>query len=620
MSGLRALAREWGRRGRALLDHAGWGLAIAWRASAPVLVGVLVVAALRALFPAGLALVARAIVNAAVGSVRAGSIDFAPLLPWLGFGFALTLFEGLCGHAAVLLRNRLRDLLVGRMTADVLAHAAGLELADVEAPQTQDILQRAKDNPGAHLHAMLIDCIGAASHALQIASMLAILVVIEPWLVAALLLCTVPYLRAQWRLASMQHALERSRATARRWTTYYLTLLTTPASAGEVQLLRLAPTLVTRFRALMDRFATQDWALAQRAFRGSAGFVLLTTAVVYAAFAHVAWRALHGAVTIGDLAIFGAASARLRMTLEGFVALCSTALRETLYLTDLRAFLALPSRPALPAGGDAAAEDVAPAGRATARGALELRGVTFTYPGAGAPALRDVTLHIAPGETVALVGENGAGKSTLVKLIAGLYEPDAGSVLLNGTALRDWPRAAAQQRMAVVFQGFGRFEASAADNIAFGDWERLRETRDGVAAVAEATGLDALVATLPRGYDTTLGPLFGERDLSAGQWQTFAVARAAARDADVLILDEPTAHLDARAEHALFEQFRALASGRTTIIVSHRFSTVSMAQRIVVLDGGRIVESGTHAELLARAGQYAMLYGLAERTRLRAVS
>ena len=599
------------QRSRIVLQRAGWALRLAWTASPGRLAAVVAVSLSRGLVPAGLALSARGIVNGSIAGVAAGGADLLPVLPWLLLGFGLTVYEGIGGLAGPLLQQRLRDDLNARVTGDLLAHAATLDLSFYEDPAAQDTLQRARDNPAGHLTGFLTNAISAASNAVQIASLLAIVVVIEPWVVALLLVLTVPYLRFHWQLASERHAIDHARAAQRRWTGYFTGALTNAATAGEVQLLRLAPILVKRFRGLMDDFRRQDWRLHRQSFTRGSGFVLLSTAAVYAAFSHVAWRVMGGAVTVGDLVIFAAASARLRQTLEHFVQLATLALGETLYIGDVMTFFAVPSR------HDAAPRAALPARSAAA---VELRDVRFTYPGAAAPALDGVSLRINAGETVALVGENGAGKTTLIKLIARLYDPDQGSVLFDGDDLRTLPRAALQARIAFVFQGFGRYEASAADNIAYGDWERLLTDRAAVEAVARAAGLDGLIAGLPHGYDTPLGRQFGERDLSAGQWQALAVARAFARDAALLILDEPTANLDARAEHALFEQFRQLAHGRTTIIVSHRFSTVSMAQRIVVMDKGRIVESGTHAELLAQGGQYAALYGLHERSRLRAAS
>ncbi|MBX3025826.1 ABC transporter ATP-binding protein [bacterium] len=609
MIGSRLLPSALEQRVQALRRSAVWALRAAWTTGPGLLAGVTTVSLVRGLIPAGLALSARGIVNGAVGGLHAGAPALGPVLPWLLFGFVLTVLEGLAGLAGPLLRQRLRDQLATRLTSEVMSHAAALELAFLEDPRAQDALQRAKDDPAGHVTTFLTNAISAASNALQIASLVAILVVIEPWVVAVVLVLAVPYLWSQARLTSEQHALERSRTAKRRWTQYFVGTLTSAASAAEVQLLRLAPLLTRRFRALMEEFRTQDWILARRGFWRGAGFVTIATAAIYAAFVHVCWRALHGGLSVGDLAIFGAASARMRQTLESFVQFATQAIGETLYVGDVIDFLAArPRRDAAPTA----------APPATSRVGLELRDVHFTYPGAGEPALCGIDLRIAPGETVALVGENGAGKTTLVKLLARLYDPDQGSILFDGRDLRDLSRDALQRRIAFVFQGFGRYEASAGDNIAYGDWERLLADRDAVAAIARTAGVEALLARLPRGYDTHLGRLFGEADLSAGQWQKLAVARAFARDAALLILDEPTSNLDARAEHALFEQFRTLAEGRTTIIVSHRFSTVSMAHRIVVLDKGRVVEAGTHAELLARAGHYATLYSLHERTGLRA--
>jgi ATP-binding cassette subfamily B protein len=209
-----------------------------------------------------------------------------------------------------------------------------------------------------------------------------------------------------------------------------------------------------------------------------------------------------------------------------------------------------------------------------------------------------------------LVGENGAGKSTLVKLLAGLYPPSRGSIRLDGVDLGDLAPGELHRRIAFVFQNFGRYEASAADNIAYGDWRRLVGDREGVRAVARAAGIEALIESLPDGYDTLLGRGFGRLDLSGGEWQRIAIARAFAREARLLVLDEPTANLDARAEHGLFGLFRRLARGRTTIVISHRFSTVALADRIFVLERGQLVECGTHAELLARRRTYAELFEL----------
>ena len=292
--------------------------------------------------------------------------------------------------------------------------------------------------------------------------------------------------------------------------------------------------------------------------------------------------------------------------MEETLAYLGSALERGLFIQNLRAFLALGPR-LQPGGG----RPVAIQGAAE----VELDGVTFTYPGAGKPALKDVSLHIRPGETVALVGENGAGKTTLVRLIARIYDADSGSVRFGGADVRELDAADLRRNIAWVLQDFLRFEATAEENLAFGDWRRLLGNRREIEELARRTGVAPLIESLPSGYDTWLGNMFGRQDLSAGQWQRLAIARALARPAPLLILDEPTASLDVRAEEELFRRFRELAAGRTAILVSHRFSTVAMADRVVVLSEGRVAESGSHAELLRRGGIYAELYRLNERMR-----
>lgn len=301
--------------------------------------------------------------------------------------------------------------------------------------------------------------------------------------------------------------------------------------------------------------------------------------------------------------MFGGAVLRLGSMLEDTTLAIGGSMEEILHISALRAFLGL--KPQASTGGRPLP--------AALRGEIELRNVSFTYPGVREPSLSDISLRIRPGEMVALAGENGAGKTTLVKVIARLYDPDQGQILLDGINLREFDLPALHRAIAFVLQDSGRYETTVADNIAYGDWRRLIADRTRVKQVARLADVGDMIEALPRGYDTLVGRMFGQYDLSGGQWQRIALARAFARDAALLILDEPSSSLDARAEYELVSRFRELTRGRTTILISHRLSTVSLADRIIVLDRGRVVEEGTHQELLALTGHYATLYDLYQR-------
>ncbi len=592
---------------RKVLADGRWALRFTWR-TAPAQTGLLVGAELvKSLVPAGLTLVFGGLVDAATAAVASGpGADPRRLLAWVGAAFGLAVVGGLTKIAERHAGRRLLDELEVRLTGVVLEHAASLDVVSFEDPATLDLLERARRDPAASFHLFLLNALHVLGDGLQGLTLAAVLAAVEPWLLVPLVVLAVPYGLFQWRAASSRYGQETRYTTRRRWSQYFVQLLTRAPAVTEIKLLDLGPLLLERFRSVASQFRDESALLLRRSALVGALFVVLSSAALFAVLAHLGLRVVAGQASVGSLVVFAGAAARLRAVVEETLAYLGSALERGLFVQNLRAFLAL-GPGLLPGRGLAVAE-----GDATE---VELERVTFTYPGGDRPALRDISLRIRLGETVALVGENGAGKTTLVRLIARIYDPDSGSVRFGGSDVRELDPASLRERIAWVLQDFTRFEATAAENLAFGDWRRLIGNRREIEELARRTGVAPLVESLPSGYDTWLGTQFGRQQLSAGQWQRLAIARAFARRAPLLVLDEPTASLDVRAEEELFRRFREVAAGRTAILVSHRFSTVAMADRIVVLAEGRVAEAGSHAELLRRGGIYAELFRLHDRMR-----
>ncbi len=437
-----------------------------------------------------------------------------------------------------------------------------------------------------------------ASAALQFVSLLGVMMWIQPLVTPLLAALVVPFLVFRWHIAKVRFAIHRSKTTKRRRTRYYSGLLTRLNAIPTVRLYNLGPLMLGRFVEMMKHLIALQRGLYTKHAIGRAVVAVAFALAFFLAAAWVTSQTLTGVLTLGMLVTYLASAIRFRRCTASLVTSVSGLMEKALYVRDLYEFLAVPVN----------ITDSKGLVLSEVRGEIELRGVTFYYPATDRPALRNVSLHVKPGETVALVGTNGAGKTTLAKLAVRLYDATEGTVLIDGHDIRSLAIRSLHDRVAYVSQNLVRFEATVLENIAFGQWEKLLENPEEVQKIVRQAGIEDLVAGTPEGLRTQLGRKFGTYDLSGGQWQQLALARALARDASILILDEPTSNLDVQSEYEIFRKLSRLARDRTTLLISHRFSTVRMADRILVLEEGELVEEGTHDELLRRGGVYASLY------------
>lgn len=580
-----------------------WALALSWDTDKGLFLALMGVALLMSLVPAGLAITVRGLVDEIAAGLAGGPADGRAVLLWLGGGLAVTLLDvfGRFAHDYLILRYS--DELNLRVTRDILTHAAKLDVAQFEDPQFQDVLERVQQDISRRFSLFVTKLVWVINQSLQIVWLIAILAAIEAWVLAVFAGIALPYLFLQWWLAKYRYQVEYFRITKIRWTRYLVEHLTKQEWVPETKLLNLGPLFVRKHTRLMGGFRDQNRQVYGRVLWGGSLFGLISSLGFFLTFGRVAFRTLSGELGIGDLAIFGGATARLRNALDQTITNFTGALEQTLHIANLREFLAV--QPQIVHQGSLRPE--------RSYGRVQVRNLTFAYPGSDRLILKGVSFDIEPGESLAIVGRNGAGKTTLVKLLARLYEPTGGHILFDGVEMGQLCRDYLYRQISFVFQNYGRYEATAAENIAYGDWERLLDDPAAIAQVARQAGVDEMIAGMPHGYETLLGRWFGEYTLSGGQWQNLALARAFARPASLIILDEPTSNLDAMTEFKLYSRFRELAAGRTTILISHRFSTVSMADRILVVDNGAIVESGTHQSLLAQEGLYAQMYALHRR-------
>ncbi len=599
-TGAQELGGQETRGWRELWKNIRWAFSETWQVSRPLTCGLLGLTVVTAVSAAALPVLVGKLADIARRGMAGETFRWEQGFFWLALIGTIMLLS----HGTSVLGNycqqRLSDELRLSVSTKSFEHAVRMDLSFFEDNETQDIFSRATQHQGGEFLSFVLDGVSCVEAGLQILTLLGVLLWIDLPTTVVLAVLGVPLIVFRWHISRIRYETQRSKTTKRRWIRYYLGKLANRETYPAVRLMSLGPLMIAKFRDVFRELMQVDRAVYRKEAIGNFLAAFIFTTGVLVVIAMIGHKALAGNLKFSLLIAYLVAAFRFRNIFAQFGAKLASAMERILTITHLRELLAY-----APGIQDGTIHPLSPP-----EGAIEMKDVSFGYPGNSEPVLRNISLEIRPGEVIAIVGPNGAGKTTLVKLICRLYDVDQGTIRLDGRDVRDYRLEFLHQHIAYVDQNSLRFEATVHENIAYGDWKRLLDRPDEVRKVAERTGIGSFIQSLPMGFDTQLGRLFGSFDLSGGQWQKIAIARALARNASIYILDEPTAHMDIRSEYEIYSALRGLLQGKTVILISHRFSSAQLADRIMVLDEGTVVEQGSHRELVDSGGLYHDLFRL----------